>query len=177
MNKIEQLKISFLSMTDGNYLKAALNVRGGMKVYGSSYDSGERSAFRRYWHEQVTFLGKQYEKKVSEEKHCRNIENLSDVMTEKYGRILLGNRFRIGIAQKSLNLFLKYEWCRGEIPTPPHCTVDGIILRGAGIYGIWTACDSIEEYKGWIEGLKAIAKLEGRGEELAEWELRKWGGY
>jgi hypothetical protein len=35
---------------------------------------------------------------------------------------------RIGLAQKALNLYLKYLWCLGEIHEPPHCPLDSIVL-------------------------------------------------
>ena len=32
-----------------------------------------------------------------------------------------------GISQKMLNLYLKYQWCKGAIVEPPHFPVDRII--------------------------------------------------
>ena len=171
MHTIEQLKSRFLGRTNGNFIKASLIARGSYRVYKVSCSNSERLAFRNYWRGQVTLLGKQYKKKMSEKKHCQNIENLSDVLSEKYGEILNGDNLCIGRAQKSLNLHLKYEWCRGNIiQIPPHCTVDRTILQKVGIHDAWTKCDSIEEYKYWMERLKEKA-----GEkELAEWELQAW---
>jgi hypothetical protein len=39
------------------------------------------------------------------------------------------NLFRVGTAQKALNLYLKYLWCLGEIKTPPHCPFDRGIIQ------------------------------------------------
>lgn len=78
------------------------------------------------------------------------------------------------MAQKSLNLYLKYLWCLSEVPMPPHCTVDGIVLRAAGVHGSWTKCDSIEEYKRWIGELKKHAKKHAGTDKLAEWEILVW---
>jgi hypothetical protein len=36
--------------------------------------------------------------------------------------------YKYGVAQKLLNLFLKYLWCLGTIAEPPHCPVDRIII-------------------------------------------------
>lgn len=92
--------------------------------------------------------------------HSDNICSLSD------------GRFRIGLAQKALNLYLKYLWCAGFAARPPHCPVDAIILESAGIRAAtpWTRLDSIEEYARLIEALRAIAS----GRPLAEWELEVW---
>lgn len=38
------------------------------------------------------------------------------------------NVFRIGSAQKALNLYRKYLWCLGYIPFPPHCPFDATII-------------------------------------------------
>ena len=171
MNEIDKLKLRFICETDGNFVNAALNVRGGRKVYkGSDVKESKRFKFREFWRNEVASLGKQYEKKVSEEVHCQNIKNLSDTLSEKYKRILNEDRLYIGVAQLSLNDYLKYWWCFNKIKTPPHCSVNRDILQEANIKGNWTECNCIEKYKEWMEKLK---EKTGK-EKLAEWELRVW---
>ena len=59
----------------------------------------------------------------------------------------VGGRFRIGVAQKALNLYLKHLWCLDWIYEPPHCPFDnGIIrlLRPTPRETLWTQMDSRE---------------------------------
>jgi hypothetical protein len=96
---------------------------------------------------------------------------LSKELTERFGQYLCGNKFRIGIAQKAINLYLKFLWCMKEIPTPPHCTIDGRIISTLGLTDAWTKLDSIQEYKQIIEKCKEQA---GKNRSAAEWELETW---
>ena len=66
--------------------------------------------------------------KVTDAQHIDNIKALSD-STKKYSEIFNGGRINFGIAQKMLNLFLKYQWCLGNIKEPPHFPVDRIIQQ------------------------------------------------
>lgn len=76
----------------------------------------------------------------------------------------------MGVAQKLVNVHLKYLWTAGFCPEPPHCPIDGIIRDIAGIDYTWTQSDSIEEYKVAIAKLKTLA--EEKGFTLAQWELK-----
>ena len=82
------------------------------------------------------------------------------------------DRFRIGIAQKLINLHLKYLWCSGVIQEPPHCPIDGIIRDVAKLNYDWIISDNIEEYKEAIESLNKISQR--KHETLAQWELREF---
>lgn len=76
---------------------------------------------------------------------------------------------RIGAAQKALNLYLKHLWCLGEIPEPPHCPIDAVVLGKVPVCDKvrWTLMKTIEEYRDVIEKAKKAAK----GVPLAQWEL------
>jgi hypothetical protein len=77
---------------------------------------------------------------------------------------------RFGTSQKAFNLYLKFLWRLGYIPAPPHCPVDGVILRSAGISGSWTQSNSSAEYLRWINALRQHAGPKS----LAEWEYGEW---
>jgi hypothetical protein len=111
------------------------------------------------------------DKLVTEEQHISHLENLMGEMTAEFKDILSGNEFRAGIAQKALNLYLKYLWCFGKITEPPHCPFDSRILSEIDRNDIkWTEMKGIDKYKSVVESAKQFA-----GEEpLAEWELRKY---
>jgi hypothetical protein len=65
---------------------------------------------------------------VTDEQHITNIKELSN-STKKYSEIFNGGQINFGIAQKMLNLYLKYQWCLGNIKEPPHFPVDRIIQQ------------------------------------------------
>lgn len=90
-------------------------------------------------------------------------------MSAGYGQVLVGERFRIGIAQKALNLYLKYPWCLGIISRPPHCPFDGNILAEVGVFDNWTQMDDPMRYREWVSAAERKA-----GEALAEWELKRF---
>ena len=115
---------------------------------------------------------------VSEENHCNKIAELADHLTQKHNAILHQNRFRIGIAQKIINLFLKYMWAMGEINEPCHCPIDGIVKklileRNNSIQLTdWTQLDSMDEYQLYITAIKEICNE--KKQTIAQWELTNW---
>jgi hypothetical protein len=66
--------------------------------------------------------------KVTDMQHINNIKALSD-SSKQYSVIFKGGQINFGIAQKMLNLYLKYQWCLGKIKEPPHFPVDRIIQQ------------------------------------------------
>jgi len=82
---------------------------------------------------------KKYSQSVSDAEHFEAIGRIAQTLSARHGSILKGGRFRYGTAQKAFNLYLKFLWRLGQIPTPPHCPVDGIVLSAAGIEGSWKA--------------------------------------
>jgi hypothetical protein len=66
--------------------------------------------------------------KVTDEQHITNIKKLSN-STKQYSEIFNDGQINFGIAQKMLNLYLKYQWCLGNIAEPPHFPVDRIIQQ------------------------------------------------
>ena len=116
--------------------------------------------------------------KISEDYHYEKIQNLSNSLSEKYSGVLLNNRFRIGISQKIINLFLKYMWTAGNIKMPFHCPFDSIIksklLKGNSTVRLqdWTMFDSIDEYRKYV----SLARISADELQLtiAEWELVSW---
>lgn len=91
--------------------------------------------------------------------------------------ILRGGVLRFGVAQKLVNLYLKYLWVTGYIGLPAYCPIDAIIIDVANrhytnhelLYS-WTTSDSLMEYMGAIEYLQNVANQD-EFSSLAEWEL------
>jgi hypothetical protein len=116
-----------------------------------------------------------YRKSVSDAVHCRVISQVAKDCSALEGSDVLGlDGYRIGIAQKILNLQLKYLWCLGSIPEPPHCPVDRVILERTRLRGTiaWTRIRSIERYEEAIGALRECANAAGLS--LAQWELRTY---
>ena len=113
-----------------------------------------------------------YRRSISEDAHCANIEALANELSRDFGDCLNGTRFRIGSAQKALNLHLKYLWCLGEVECPPHCPFDNIVIGmlGLRVAPNWTSMDSIDEYRRLVEAAKRISGHR----PLCEWELQAY---
>ncbi len=115
---------------------------------------------------------------ITERDHYRKIIELSDQISETYRKILINGRFRIGVSQKVMNLFLKYMWTSGYIKMPYHCPFDSIIksklIKDSNHTYLqdWTMLDSIEEYEKYVT--MASIKAAQMNLTIAEWELVSW---
>lgn len=109
-----------------------------------------------------------YTSTVTERTHLNNLEQLVETISAMAAPIFR-DRYRVGIAQKLINLQLKYLWCSGAIPMPPHCPVDAIVLGKTRLSGKlnWTQMDCLDEYKDAINAIREVAG----DQSLAEWEL------
>jgi hypothetical protein len=109
-----------------------------------------------------------YEAPVPEAQHLTNIGQLADNLSAEHPLLLRGGRFRLGPAQKALNLYLKYLWCVGLLNVaPPHCPFDFFVIGQLGLNIRWTELDSMEGY----QQLVAAAQAAAHGVGLARWEL------
>ncbi|MNE55421.1 hypothetical protein D3C80_1502530 [compost metagenome] len=94
---------------------------------------------------------------ITEEQHVKFTEQTGLDVSKALDNSLHNGRFKIGVAQKLINLHLKYLWTTGYTNEPPHCLIDGIIRDKAKISYDWTTDDPIEAYKRAISDLKAVA--------------------
>ena len=150
------------------------SVQRASVYHRDALDSAKRKFKKRVKEEYKEKYLDMYKNEVSEQSHIGNIKSLSQYGT-KIGKeigALNADTYRIGNAQKLLNLYLKYLWCMGKIAEPPHCPIDRRIQEIARVEGItlWTNIKSIEEYKGVIKKLKDKAT----GQSLAQWELENY---
>lgn len=141
-------------------------------IYRAGSSEIERVAVRDWLRAELVRLADQYSKVVSEANHAQDISMLSDRLSATYPETLKDGRFRIGSAQKCLNLYLKYAWCLGWIPMPPHCPFDAVILARLPKFKKikWTKLDSLSLY----ENIVAEAKVVANGIPLAQWELQSY---
>ncbi|NTV48410.1 MAG: hypothetical protein HGB32_06590 [Geobacteraceae bacterium] len=115
-----------------------------------------------------------YREGVNESSHCGNIRGLIDYAKVADTGVLGRDGYKYGIAQKLLNLSLKYYWCLGLIAEPPHCPVDKIIIDKTEFRGKvnWTQMLAEEEYVDIISAIKVLAKKENCS--IAQWELNNY---
>ena len=149
-----------------------LGALGRSRTYLKSASEEDKASFRNALKMKIDEISENYHSIISDRDHIFNIERLKNELTSQYSHCLINGRFRIGIAQKALNLYLKYMWCLGLISRPPHCPFDSIVIGHLpDCYGLnWTSIDSIEEYQKLVTSAVKIAD----GKSIAEWELELW---
>jgi len=113
-----------------------------------------------------------YNNDVSDEKHLENINKIKR-SSENFSEILNNGSFSFGVAQKMLNLYLKYQWCLGRIKSiPPHFPVDRQIQEALKIPNIisWTTEMNENDYMNVINIARNRLK-EYNKKNIAELEL------
>lgn len=143
-------------------------------VYLPTVDEKVRSDFRKHLKIEVETLLSQYLASVSDEQHIKNIKLLSNkTATSKYTSYLTNGTLNFGVSQKLLNLYLKYQWCLGNIVEPPHFPVDRIIQGTLGGKLVnWTSMIDEKDYLEIIKRARTIA--EEQELSLAAWELKSF---
>ena len=138
-------------------------------IYAPAAENSERESFRVAFRRELDDASGEYASPVREKAHIARIVAIADNLSRQHGIALRGGRFRIGPAQKALNLFLKYQWCSGWISIPPHCPFDALIISclPLGERINWTQLDTVTGYESLV---KAARQKAGKA-SLAEWEL------
>jgi len=144
----------------------------GYPVYRTGIQENDKKDLKIFLRKQLHQYGKKYRSNVGEKEHIENIKQIAQDITSRYSKVLKGNKFRIGRAQKLLNLYLKYLLVLGEIPEPPHCPFDRKIIKKLGLDSDWTKLDSMDDYKKMVEKARNIAR--DNNVSIAEWELKMW---
>lgn len=178
----EKLKKEFLlDQFEDSSIHAAF-ARGNVYWKDKDISDEDKDRLKKTIKESLRKLEEEYKKETSvgDVVHIKNIGRLQDNITNAHGNILANNKFRLGTAQKLLNLYLKYLWCVGWIKKPPpHCPFDSGIYEKLksndekSMKGIpsWTNLTEIDDYKKLVANAEK-AKLEN--ESIAEWECRIW---
>jgi hypothetical protein len=140
------------------------------KVYADGLNEPDRAPLRNALRAKLYEIWPTYAgaMPVPDNQHLTNIEQLANSLSQDHPDLLREGRFRIGPAQKALNLFLKYLWCAGLLNfPPPHCPFDRKIIGHLGLPINWTTLDQMAQY----QQLVAAARQNANGVELAQWEL------
>ncbi len=128
--------------------------------------SKQKIIFRQQLQTEVIALAKKYQQEtISEVQHIENIESITKIESN----LLALDHLPFGIAQKIVNLYLKYLWCAGLIQEPPHCPIDRVIQQHFKLPIVnWTAIEfTKEKYKSIIKVLQA----KNISTSLAQFEL------
>jgi hypothetical protein len=150
-----------------------LSVMGALQrasIYAAGVSEKERVPFQKYLYKWLKRRRRTYSNKVSGLQHRRRIASLADALSTNFSHLLRGGRFRIGPAQKALNLFLKYLWCLGLIHEPPHCPFDSRIIKRCKSDQCWTKFDTMDDYLHLVNTARVMATPLS----LARWELATW---
>jgi hypothetical protein len=120
----------------------------------------------------ITYLSSQviprYKDGIKEEQHYERIDDLVSYANTAGEKVLGYLGYKYGVAQKLLNLVLKYHWCLGAIAEPPHCPVDRIVIDKTRYRGkAWTKIVKRSEYQPIIEDIKRLMGAQS----VAMWEL------
>jgi len=150
-------------------LNAALSTRDkDWPIYDSSKKLHQRSKAKSTFRDVLVEIETMYSKGgICDDVHIAFVVKVADELSAKLKDHLHGERFRIGIAQKLVNVHLKYLWVAGLCSEPPHCPIDGIIRDMANISYDWTRSDCAEEYRKAINSLRKVA----HPKSLSVWEL------
>jgi len=142
------------------------------RVYAPGLSERVHERFRAGLRDVLEGTASDYALTVGEPQHLVRIADLAKRMSADHSEALRGGRFRIGPAQKALNLFLKYLWCMGWIPTPPHCPFDARIIGRLPTRDRvnWTTLDDLAQYQGLVVAARGLAG----SKSLAEWELYEY---
>ena len=140
-------------------------------LYRPNTSEMERVYFRRMLKGYLdNMINMAYHKPVEEEVHIEHIKSICRY-TEGHNDLLENGKLNFGISQKLLNLYLKYHWCMGLIPTPPHFPVDSIIQKKLDLKVIpWTKMTDENDYLSIINSAKINLK-KYNCDSLAELEL------
>ena len=141
------------------------------KIYSDTADNDQKSGVRETLKNEINAKLPKYLDTVSENAHLKNIKVISNKINQLWSCALEHGEIQIGVVQKAFNLYLKLKWCLKEIPEPPHCPIDKVIIDKLPFKHrkSWTKIRDIETYSNLVKQLKILANSENK--TLALWEL------
>ena len=159
-------------------IKAALSTRDKRyTIYKNDIKAHQRKPAKDAIRDVLAEIETKYDTMLSDMEHVQYISDTAAKLTNDIGQYLRNDEFRVGIAQKLINMHLKYLWCSGVINEPPHCPIDGIIRDKVKVeypdfdYD-WISSNSIEEYKSAVTILRQQA--ERKDQTISQWELSEF---
>lgn len=150
---------------DGSFQRA--------KLYKSNASVLERKLFRQHMAVKLAgILNKiQARKRYTDKDHYKTLVQFTLDIEKRFCHILQRGQFRLGNAQKFLNLYWKISWLlKKETKAPIHCPFDSIVIAKLDkrVRHIkWTKFDLIADYKKLVEA----AKIAAGSKTISAWEL------
>ncbi len=140
------------------------------KIYGKKNKNENRNSFRmelKNFAKEMILENYVKLNDMSNKKHIKNITKLQYKAMEFAEKNNVNLKYNVGTAQKFLNLLLKYFWCAGFIPRPPHCPIDSRVLKEyTNINENWTEIIDDKKYMEIIDIISSKVK-----NNIAIWEL------
>ena len=134
----------------------------------------ERVPIRDFWSNSLRQLSSRYvDENWLEPNYEYEIIELKRLVNDEFGELI---DFRISHSQKSLSVFFKHLWCLGEIPIPPQCPVDRIILTRANAphnERSWGFIDDIETHRERYNIIRQASVNDGF-DNVSIWELENF---
>lgn len=141
-------------------------------VYVKGIPDIQKQPFKSAFKTKLSHIGQEYANPVANNKHIQNIQSFAGSLSQDFSHILQDEHLRLGVAQKGVNLFLKFLWSFDKIPEPPHCPIDAIVLGAINSKVSWTKLDDVQIYEEIIAECKWVARAENMS--LSQWELELW---
>ena len=145
-------------------------------TYTNNLSPSKKERVREEWKRLLESIGKKYNKPQTIKQFKKDISTLKQRMNntfpDSFNNGEYDNEFRLSHAQKSLSVYLKHLWCMGEIPEPPTCPIDRVVLTRAGLHGKAASWGYINDMDIYEDKLKTVSvKAEESGLSVARWEL------
>jgi hypothetical protein len=187
LGAVEELKAKFIEETRvANAISDATKIRRGRRIFEKTSTHEQEAKQKPRREEFALELGsmlrryaKGYTIEVRDEPHIGNIRDLKKYLNDNYQDILHDHDLTFGVAQKVLNVYLKYLWCVDGKTLPPHCPFDREILDAIRprkikkqpytFEGRWTYANE-NQYREWV----ALAMDKAGQKSLSAWELEVW---
>jgi hypothetical protein len=184
---VEELKAKFIEETRvANAISDATKIRRGRRIFEKTATHEQEAKQKLKREEFALELGsmlrryaKEYTVVVEDGPHIANIRDLRKYLSDNYQDILNDHELVFGVAQKALNVYLKYLWCADGTTIPPHCPFDNIVLKEISPRKIrkqpytfeerWTYANE-NQYREWV----ALARDKAGQKSLSAWELEVW---
>ncbi|MFH1171253.1 MAG: hypothetical protein V1778_01805 [bacterium] len=145
----------------------------GKPIYIRHFTEQIKNNFKYKARQVLRNFSLKYQNQVNSKKHTVNITELKELLSQGSGKILVNGVIGFGRTQKLLNLYLKYLWVLGQIPEPPHCPFDSIVIHELESNKVWTD-PQFNEKDYWELVEKAGIKAKEKNLSIASWELGFW---
>ena len=164
----QQLIFLEYEFTTSSLLAAFATRRKTHPVYAANATGMQKDEVKQWVRKYVLELGEKYKyENLTESEHVAEIRRFKTEVSIRFPTALHEGKLRFGVAQKLVNLYVKYLWTVGAVNSAHHCPLDGIINKVAKLGYEWNTSDSEPEY------IEAISKLKSYvgGSPLPQWEI------